>query len=227
MSVTAPERKQQDAIDTRNGAPAAADSERTLEQIEEEVHGLLGGRLSDADRARWERMRTADRTGETCGVCGRPLVEGETLYRITLFLGRGLLGNRRGTVPHCAGCFEVRADRPLSQDELHAMIWASVCGRSIDPLPLCRPTPCETCERPVVNEVTRRWREHTFCSERCAWRWYDADRNERASEARQKRCPVCDETFDATRRDATTCSPACRQRAYRRRQALSSPLGSR
>jgi len=34
----------------------------------------------------------------------------------------------------------------------------------------------------------------------------------------EKTCEVCGEQFTATRRDAKTCSPACKQKAYRQRQ---------
>lgn len=36
--------------------------------------------------------------------------------------------------------------------------------------------------------------------------------------AREKVCEVCEEPFTATRRDAKTCSPACKQKAYRERR---------
>jgi RNA polymerase-binding transcription factor DksA len=38
-------------------------------------------------------------------------------------------------------------------------------------------------------------------------------------------CEVCGEALTATRRDAKTCSAACRQKAYRRRAQLLSPKG--
>jgi hypothetical protein len=37
-------------------------------------------------------------------------------------------------------------------------------------------------------------------------------------EPKRLRCPVCDKKFTPRRSDAITCSPACRQKAYRRRQ---------
>jgi len=58
---------------------------------------------------------------------------------------------------------------------------------------------------------------HWFCSERCAKRCYRAKDRKRRAEQRLKECAVCRETFEATRSDAKTCSPACRQTAYRRR----------
>jgi hypothetical protein len=37
-------------------------------------------------------------------------------------------------------------------------------------------------------------------------------------EPKRLRCPVCHKRFTPSRSDAVTCSPACRQKAYRRRQ---------
>ena len=36
----------------------------------------------------------------------------------------------------------------------------------------------------------------------------------------KQRCKVCGETFKPARSDAKTCSPPCRQKAYRQRKAL-------
>jgi len=51
-----------------------------------------------------------------------------------------------------------------------------------------------------------------------------ADANARVSRThtardREKVCGVCGEEFTAKRVDAKTCSPACKQKAYRRRRA--------
>jgi hypothetical protein len=55
----------------------------------------------------------------------------------------------------------------------------------------------------------------TVCSVRCWWREYRARRRR---EMRQ-RCLACEETFVPTRRDARYCGDACRQHAFRERQA--------
>jgi hypothetical protein len=75
-----------------------------------------------------------------------------------------------------------------------------------------RPGACETCGRPVG--MARRPSHHVFCSARCRWRWGNAAH--RAARL-PKPCAVCGTPFTA-RRDAMTCSAACRQRAYRRRR---------
>jgi site-specific DNA recombinase len=62
------------------------------------------------------------------------------------------------------------------------------------------------------------WRHYRCCSERCARRRYNRALALASSRARQKVCEVCGSEFVATRSDAKTCSPKCRQAAYRRRR---------
>ena len=50
-----------------------------------------------------------------------------------------------------------------------------------------------------------------YCSDTCRKAYA-------ARQARQKRCPACGKAFMGNRADARTCSPACRQKAYRQRQ---------
>jgi hypothetical protein len=80
---------------------------------------------------------------------------------------------------------------------------------------------CATCNRTVVVKKSgrgaRRWAA-AFCCERCQWTFYNTERNERAARTREKTCEACGEAFTATRRDAKTCSPACKQKAYRLRR---------
>jgi hypothetical protein len=77
---------------------------------------------------------------------------------------------------------------------------------------------CECCERPVVFKVDRRSRLHVFCSMLCEWSSYNRQRSERNARAREKVCEGCGEAFTATRRDAKTCSAACKQKVYRLRK---------
>jgi hypothetical protein len=94
-------------------------------------------------------------------------------------------------------------------------------GRHYDPrLDRCEERPCDACGRPVVWRATGRdrYRRHVFCCERCRWTYHNGVRNERNARAREKVCEVCGEGFTATRRDAKTCSPPCKQKAYRRRK---------
>lgn len=77
--------------------------------------------------------------------------------------------------------------------------------------------PCGTCDRVVV--VKRRWgRLHVFCSPRCQWAYYNSRVQAQGAAAREKTCTQCGASFTATRRDAKTCSAACKQKAYRQRK---------
>ena len=58
---------------------------------------------------------------------------------------------------------------------------------------------------------------HRFCSDRCRWTYHNRRRHQRTAADRERVCEVCGNEFTATRRDAKTCSAACKQRAYRQR----------
>jgi hypothetical protein len=61
----------------------------------------------------------------------------------------------------------------------------------------------------------------TWCSRSCRQAYYDSHRARRRVAAHKraaKRCAVCDRHFHPSRLDAVTCSPACRQKAYRQRR---------
>jgi hypothetical protein len=113
-------------------------------------------------------------------------------------------------VPRCQGCVDAERERLAKYAWSLRDFEARLRG--------CSPVPCEGCGRPVVNLATGHYRVRTLCSDRCAW----TVRNERLKDERiearqQKVCPVCGETFDGSRRDTVTCSPKCRQKAYRQR----------
>ncbi len=201
---------------------------KPLADVERELHALTGGPPSEEERARWALERRAEEEGDLCGACGRALDEGEPVYRITVFNGKSFGGGySRRVVPRCKGCVDAYDHRPVSglaQDERWVFALAQVRKRAPKALvrgPLDRPRPCEVCARPVVNERSLRLRAYILCSGRCTktyWTEYRRDqRAGAAAELRHKPCAVCGEVFDAPRRDAVTCSPACRQKAYRTR----------
>jgi hypothetical protein len=182
-----------DTSDSRNGTPMG------LVEAESLIHHLTDGKQpTDAEREQRMRRYRARKTAEVCGACGQALARSAPIWRTRLGQGTGLFGWSPGALtPVCSEC------RPTRWVEW----WPT--------------TSCETCGRAVTTEVisqAQAW-THAFCSEHCSSSWYTARRNERAAEARRKRCEVCDEIFDATRLDALTCSPGCRQRAYRRRRS--------
>ncbi len=149
-----------------------------------------------------KRARVAAYEGQSCSECGRSLAPDEPVWRRrwNLFGVRGFGGGYSWTVsPFCQECKK------------------SPWGGWADP------KPCEGCGRPVYHE--RRWWRwwHVLCSDRCARAFHVARSNAKAKARRTaaregKTCQVCQRLFTPSRLDATTCSSACRQRAYRQRR---------
>jgi hypothetical protein len=80
-----------------------------------------------------------------------------------------------------------------------------------------REIPCPGCQRTMVFGGF--CRTIPACSDRCATLAHGARRRARLEAARADRvCEQCGATFDPPRSDARTCSPACRQKAYRARR---------
>ncbi len=185
-----------------------------LEEIEAKLYGLMGTKGADrndpAEVAKREaRMRRfyAKKDGGMCAKCGGDLGPQEPVYIACVWAGYLPLGGySRRYAPTCAGCAPstMKGEGP----------------RYAPRLDRCERLPCDTCERPVVWRPTRRdyYRRHVFCCERCQWTYHNGARNARNARAREKVCEVCEEPFTAARRDAKTCSPACKQKAYRRRK---------
>ena len=119
----------------------------------------------------------------------------------------------RAAVEPEAPLFRVRAGRLIAY-------WCEPCALAqwswLDRFPvLRRHRACRHCGRPmswVGAEVWPGW----YCSEACAVQ----ARRERRRHPRvttEAPCARCGRRFLATRSDARYCSPACRQKAYRRR----------
>ncbi len=157
------------------------------------------------------RVQEAQRSAELCGQCGRGLEDGEAVY-IAPKVYTGLATLVR--LPHferapvCGDCAPVNiAERTGTRGDGVYRVYVD--------------EPCNACGRPVVFRPTYglyRRRRHVFCCTRCQWSHYNAARNERAAREREKVCEGCGEAFTATRRDAKTCSAACKQKAYRLRK---------
>jgi predicted nucleic acid-binding Zn ribbon protein len=85
------------------------------------------------------------------------------------------------------------------------------------------PGTCQWCGHRVGGRAFRRpdyvLPVRKYCSGRCSNDASIERRRQRRAAARQKVCEVCGEEFTAKRVDAKTCSPACKQKAYRRRRA--------
>jgi hypothetical protein len=161
-----------------------------------EMDKLRSGRDREA-----KRRVEASKKGEAYGGCGRALKDGETVYaKCRVYAGmEGGLGcqpyTRFENASVCEGCV------PKSMVQLGDQ-------------------PCSTCERPIVYKPTRRGSvaRRVFCSYRCQYTFHNRRRSERDQGLREKVCEVCSKEFTATRAHAKTCSPACKQRAYRERE---------
>jgi hypothetical protein len=151
-------------------------------------------------RERFARGVDAKATAETCGMCGRDMAPTETV--VIRSMPSYSVSGGRSFVPVCAECGKL-GERSAEMQ------------------------PCYWCDRPVfmLYEVwaARPNRIGVFCCDRCRYKWHNRRHSEIRKRQRQrflaKTCEVCGEAFTATRVDTKTCSPACRQRAYRRRKA--------
>jgi hypothetical protein len=72
---------------------------------------------------------------------------------------------------------------------------------------------CAGCGETVNHSVRtlQNWVDKPqFCSWECRWRY-----GRRIRRHKERTCVVCENSFTTTRRDASNCSNACRQRAHR------------
>ena len=85
------------------------------------------------------------------------------------------------------------------------------------------PGECRGCGRKVIANKSRRKMEVFYCSNRCRNVVYGNRHRQRKRMRKVQKplplsaCAVCGQNFAPKRKDAKTCSPACRQKAYRKR----------
>jgi hypothetical protein len=137
---------------------------------------------------RWERISQARRTAARCAHCGQRLAAGAPVWL-------GPVSHHRATseAPLCARC-----------NGSPRVYYSSL------------PEYCAACGRAVYRRARRRRARVVVCCYKCRWSWQRQDQRRR-QETRRRPCPVCGRDFVPPRSDARTCSPACRQKAYRRR----------
>ncbi len=154
----------------------------------------MRGDMTQAKRYGYRMLlRRAQHTAEICGKCGRALDPQEPVWRT--FISNGPPFFRYSILPLCG-------------DRCRAVIsWRRYLPER----------PCEGCGRGVFNQTNGRSHKHAFCCQQCQRDYYSARQREKRVKARQKVCELCGKDFVAARRDALTCSPACRQKAYRQR----------
>jgi hypothetical protein len=153
-----------------------------------------------------------DRT--RCLLCGHVFMPEETIFRRFACHPRRRKPEIWGLCEACAPVrYPVMAETGDSE------------GKTVDLDSTYHPAkPCEGCGRPVRN----RWRKaewdrgealprRTFCSRVCVIRGQVEDRKDQRAALLPKRCIACGDPILRNRRDAKTCSSACRQRSYRER----------
>ena len=146
-------------------------------------------RADEEGRAKLELARQAQRTGNRCVKCEQRILPNAPIYRVYTYFGA--CGRWYRTVIMCESC-----------------------GRRREKWRRFMKAKCRVCHRVVATD--RKYYPYSpYCSERCAWRFANATRRARAAEGRKKECAVCGHRFQARRRDAKTCSHACRTRLYR------------
>jgi hypothetical protein len=164
----------------------------------------------------WKLARDAHKSAGLCGYCGRGLSLKEPAYLgAQVYVGMEPLLWSPGYKPRiCQPCYERTvlcgscAPEWLSQERSDVVTQL-----------------CAHCERSMVSRLKRSELGNVFCSYPCKRAYYDrlheekkAEKRMKNAEKRKKVCEVCGEEFTATRKDAKTCSPGCRQKAYRRRK---------
>ena len=172
-------------------------------------------------------QQDALRLGKHCGQCGAQL--GDTIHIVTYITDRQQIE----PCPVCEPCGELLRDRDRA---LYAAqkAWREAGGNYFDPgrpaaprhnlfYPRADgfrgPVPCEACGRQLLGRGTINTRAgdygspRRFCSRRCQRHWRNPPKGPTATT-----CETCGEGFEG-RTDASYCSPACRQKAYRARIA--------
>ena len=183
-------------------------------------HSLMRGALNAFDERlskyrlpeeweAWELAFKAHKTARLCGCCSRELsLEEPAYFGAKVYVGIEPLSWNRISKPRIC---ESRYERTVLCGSC-APEWLSQ-ERSDVVTQLCA-----HCERPMVSRLKLSELGNVFCSYPCKRAYYDRVREEKMAEKRKKVCEVCGEEFTATRQDAKTCSPGCKQKAYRRRK---------
>jgi hypothetical protein len=171
--------------------------------------------MSTAGLSARDIQRQAYHDASVCGACGRAMGAREPVW-----IARGPVGKDRGRgfgPPQCGACFRRRSRRRRVKRH----------DRALD----CRRrgffwAPCAGCGRRVCRATDGRTRQDFVCSAVCRRRLHAALAAEKRKHRRAirpprgVRCPACGRDFVPARSDARTCSPACRQKAYRDRRRV-------
>lgn len=199
-NVTAADSRDVATVDTRNArlrwlaeriTARDADMQRRAEAGDEFAQWLRSIPAAPANQ-RAERAFEAAERAEWCARCGRDLDPVEPVW------WHGRLGPRRRNVAPVGECCRL-PDYVTRDHGWYAQQQA-----------------CEACGRAVWHRWPSR---QPVCCEQHRYKAQAARRSAERHQARADReCVGCGSTFTPARSDARYCSPACRQRAYRRRK---------
>jgi hypothetical protein len=161
----------------------------------------------------WLLAQEAYQRVDRCGACGRSLHPGEAVhFGAEVYTGFPPIRWRRAEGPRLG---EPRYQRTVLCESCSPAWLTPGTGDVVAQL-------CAQCERPMVYRLTASTMGRTFCSDACRGVYHGQLRNqlrkERGAAEREKTCEVCGKEFTATRKDAKTCSPGCKQKAYRQRR---------
>ena len=172
-------------------------SKRTIADIEAEIEKLTQAEYKKRygyEMSRLEDHLSAVTDDASCQKCRRPFAAGEAVYRARL-ASPSLFGWAIRLESFCRGC------TPKNRYYQHKA--------------------CVACGREVWNQSDSTRRKRFTCSRRCQVQSQVAvhapARAAQRAERLRKICATCGRSFNGTRSDAATCSPACRQKAYRQR----------
>ena len=209
--VTATTECHDGALSIRNvteamGEPVTANKGDTGARFNTRNAGDWLERSVNATAQEWRQHRLDAHRGLCCHQCGRVYEPGEKVYRCHYQCWNRIFKNicRRWPGLTCEACAPGWMKASEKQDRRWPVWqWAEE-------------KPCDVCGRPVVQKEIYR-RKHTFCCGGCEGRYYNQKEKARRAGTRTRTCPICGQGFTGTRADAVTCSPACRQKGYRRR----------
>ncbi len=220
MSVTDKENVTSSSLNTRNIPDGGGDMASRLAsmfgpEFEEEVNRRVEEKRHKQARqiAAYNLAWRAKIAGGLCSACGRECAPVEPVYLKWSYMRIQPMSiadpNRLEAhlyVPLCERCAPDSLKRQRAGDRDYVAYGDAPCGG---------------CGRRVVWDEPACYlapRTHIFCCRRCESRYHNRVRSESQAGAREKVCEGCGEAFTATRRDAKTCSAACKQKAYRLRK---------
>jgi hypothetical protein len=186
-------------IETRNASPVTDSDSSKLRTIESRNDDGLTDhqRAHLVSRAKRDAYRESEHYGIHCAICGGE-IGARFAIKVSLkfYNPSGFLGPFWGWIGGLA-CIAHKELIPTGNQKGRALLRCDHCGRDVFTWKKARDS-------------------RFFCCNRCEWSYYNAQTKAR-TEIEPRACKVCGKEFIPPRKDAITCSPKCRQKAYRER----------